>query len=148
MAVRLDEPGRHVVGVPVQVLQDVHGVAQPLTGMGSNRSYMNPRLSPDGRRLAIQGKSPQGTDIWVIDLATRTPMQLTTTGSALSPTWSRDGAHIILTSTATGRTEVESQPADGSAPAEKLFGSEGVILGPTATPDGATLVFEWKVNGV
>jgi serine/threonine protein kinase len=52
---------------------------------------LNPRLSPDGKRLALIVDQ----DLWVYDLEGRPPIKLTFGGVPASPVWTRDGKRII-----------------------------------------------------
>lgn len=108
------------------VLVDAGGRARPMFDSASGY-FMNPRYSPDGRRLVIQGTSPQGTDVWVYDVASQTRTRLTTQGSAIGPTWTSDGKRVVYLSSEGGRTALLSQPADGSAPPERVAVGEGLF---------------------
>lgn len=130
----------HPVDGNAPVLVDTSGHARPLVP-GVRGSFMNPRLSPDGRQLAIQGTSPQGTDVWVYDLASRASRRLTTSGAAIGPTWTPDGRRVVFLSTSGGRDAFWSQPADGSAPAERVVEGDGLFAG-TVAPDGRALLFQ------
>ena len=68
-----------------------------------------PRLSPDGRRLAITiGPGNEG-QIWIYDLTGASqPLKLTYEGHNTQPTWAPSGTHIVFASTAQGR------PAEGT----------------------------------
>jgi Tol biopolymer transport system component len=77
----------------------------------------------------------------VYDLATRTPIRLTTTGNALHPTWTPDGQRIVFAASAPAPRGLRSQRADGSAPAEAVRGAEGGIA-PMVASDGKTVVFQ------
>jgi serine/threonine-protein kinase len=171
MAVRFDAARRRVEGAPTAVLEQPRGgidavaLAQSGTLLYSLRSdanapvrvdsaggarpmfagasgyFMNPRFSPDGRRLAIQGTSPRGTDVWIYDVASGTRAQLTTLGSAIGPTWTPDGERIVFLSTQGGRAALWAQPAGGSAPAERVVEGDGVFAADVA-PDGREVVFQ------
>ncbi|MEO7457396.1 MAG: protein kinase [Gemmatimonadaceae bacterium] len=127
---------------------DAKGVATSLVGAMADGPYMNPRLSPDGRRLAIQGTSPQGDDIWIYDIASRARTRLTLTGNALGPAWTPDGKRLLFMSTTVGKTGFWWVPADGSAPAEKLFDGGGIVLSETVLADGRTLLFQQQDKGI
>ena len=71
----------------------------------------HPRISPDGRRLAIIVEG----DVWVYDLEGRPPIRLTREGALYSPIWTHDGQRVIYESgTPQGLFSI---PADGSGAA-------------------------------
>ncbi|MEO8335402.1 MAG: protein kinase [bacterium] len=144
-AVTLAANGTLVYTRPVSanapVLVDENGASHALLGSPDSGAFMNPRLSLDGARLAIQGTSPQGSDIWVIDLASRTSTRLTTGGNSFAPAWMPDGRRIVFLSNRSGEYAFWWQLADGSAPAEKLVTQQGGFAG-AVSPDGRTLVFQ------
>jgi serine/threonine-protein kinase len=55
-------------------------------------AYEDPRLSPDGTRVALS----VGGDIRVLDLGRGTETRLTTTGGAALPIWAPDGRRLIF----------------------------------------------------
>jgi serine/threonine-protein kinase len=100
-------------------------------------SYWLPRLSPDGRRLAVGIDA----DLWVIDLERggRTRLTAGETSARFPFTWTPDGTHITFASTmGNGLFRVR---ADGTGRPELLLkGSQPQW--PTAwSPDGRTLAF-------
>ena len=56
--------------------------------------YNELKLSPDGRRLAVQILN----DIWVYDLQTRTMTRATFRGVNQAPVWTPDGRHVAFSS--------------------------------------------------
>ncbi|HEU4720527.1 MAG TPA: protein kinase [Gemmatimonadaceae bacterium] len=129
------------------VLVDTTGAPRPVAGAPTG-SYMNPRLSPDGRRLVIQStQSARATDAWIIDLAARTSTQLTHVGNAINPTWTTDGAHVVYVSESSGRSSLRAQRADGSEPSRRIADGPGVFA-PDVTTDGRTIVFQRDTAGV
>ena len=131
-------------------LVDARG-ARPIVHLGPavQGSAMNPRFSPDGRRLAIWAPAPtSGSDVWVYDVASATPTRLTAGGSAGLPEWTPDGRRIVFVSTDRGRSTIWWQPADGTAPAERLMDVDGLVRTASVTPDGRSLVFAKAVQGV
>jgi serine/threonine protein kinase/Tol biopolymer transport system component len=116
---------------------DRKGSEQPLDA--PPHSYRTPRISPDGRRVAVSGVD---TDIWIYDLSRDTLTRLTFTSGNL-PIWSSDGKYVTFTD---GKN-VYWQPADGSGKAERLtaFNEEGQHNTGSWSSDGQVLAFE-EVN--
>lgn len=82
-----------------------------------NRFYRHPRVSPDGRRIAMSISS----DLWIFDIAANTLMRLTTHGLATSGgEWTPDGRRIAYTRLAGDSMGVWWQPWDASTPAERI----------------------------
>jgi serine/threonine protein kinase/Tol biopolymer transport system component len=96
----------HLIWVDRHGIQVARIVAQPL----ENPRY--PRLSPDGRRLALSVGPTQSGQIWIYDLAGSVqPLTLTFQDLNLFPIWSPDGTRILFASSG----QILSIPADGSA---------------------------------
>ena len=72
----------------------------------------NPRVSPDGRRLAVVISG----HVWVYDLEGRPPIRLTSEGEHYSPIWTPDGRSIVFEKNGSDRS-LFMAPADGSAAA-------------------------------
>jgi Tol biopolymer transport system component len=91
-------------------------------------SYLFPRLSPDGRRVAVNVRraASRGADVWVYDLLRAAPTRLTIDGASSSPVWSPDGTRVAFNSSA----DTQRLPnlylvnADGSGKPERLTTSE------------------------
>ncbi len=118
---------------------DARGVARRL--VDSAQSYLHPRLSPDGRRLAYEVLGGTGTEIWISDLATQAVERLTRDGYSDRPEWSPDGKRIMYTSSQTPRNSLWWQPSDGSGKAELLHQSEFDIREGVFTPRGDAVVY-------
>jgi serine/threonine-protein kinase len=115
---------------------------------GVHGSFMGPRISPDGKRLAIQAQSNVpggGFNVLVYDVATRTPTPLTTMGNGLQPTWTPDGRGIVFMSA--GRLGLMVQPVDGSATALAIPGTVGAFTPTVVAPDGRSIVFARQPQG-
>jgi serine/threonine protein kinase/Tol biopolymer transport system component len=99
------------------------------------RAYRQPRLSPDGQRIAVAIEEPE-TRVWVCDLTRGTLSRLTTEGNTqYSPIWTPDGKRIAFSSGGS----LFWQPADGSGKLERL--TENNITQPHSwSPDGKLLV--------
>ncbi len=127
---------------------DLQGRFTPL--LSKPEAYAFPRLSPDGKRIAVAVGSEGRSDILLYDLASRTPTRITNSGTQNDrPEWTPDGRRVLYRSDRGGPTAIWWQPADQSAPATPLQAAEshsffeGVI-----TPDGKTLVYQVDDGGV
>ena len=105
--------------------------------------YVAPRLSPDGRRLAVQTDGDSSA-IWTYDLAGDSAIrQLTLEGNNVRPLWTPDGDSLTFASDRDGSFSIYRQRADGSGVTERLTtADEGTAHWPDAwSPDGNTLAF-------
>ncbi len=128
------------------VLVDSTGTPTPLFP-GVVGGFMNPRLSPDGRRLAVQSATAQGNDIWLYDMETHTPSHITNSGSAVSPSWSADGQHVVYFSSQDAHDAIWRQSIDGTLAAQQLIAAAGVFA-PSESSDGHTVVYQRMIKGV
>jgi len=119
---------------------DRNGLAKSIPA--TPKFYSNPRLSPDGKLLAIQVADVGPPDIWVYDFARNTLTRLTFgPGINTTPVWSPDGRRIVYRTRAS--FSFRSKLADGSGKDEVLlsqFDDPGAIPY-TVSPDGKTLLF-------
>ena len=115
-------------------LVDLRGAQQTL--LSEPKAYLQPRFSPDGRRIAVSFDD----DIWTYDMASATLTRLTTVGRNDRPEWTPDGRRVLFRSSRDGNDDLWWQEADGSGVAERLLQlpdgpQEGII-----SPDGKWLV--------
>jgi serine/threonine-protein kinase len=106
--------------------------------------YVHPRLSPDGKQIAVGTDDGKDAVVWVYDLkAGGSPRRLTFGGRNQFPIWSPDERYITFQSDREGDAGIYRQPADGSGGAERLTRAEtGVRHEPESwSPDGTTLTF-------
>jgi serine/threonine-protein kinase len=102
--------------------------------------YARPRLSPDGRRLAVAKQDGDDSDIWIHDIESRTWTRLTNGGRNVFPEWTADGRRIVWLRGPRGRGEIKWQPWDGSQPARTIAAPTGVVDGALPSPTGSILV--------
>ena len=118
---------------------DRQGRVEPLDA--PPRLYVHPRLSPDGRRIAVATTETKN-DIWIYDIARSALSRLTVEGSNAYPIWTPDGTKVAYVSSQEGRPpNVFWKPADGSGAAERLITSPRTQVTESWTPDGQTLFF-------
>jgi len=101
------------------------------------RVYGYPRLSPDGRRIAV-GIEGQ---IWMYDLARGTLTRLTFQGINANSAWTPDGKRLAFQSSNGGPLNLSLQPADGSGAPERLTNREVRQAPSSFSPDGQLLAF-------
>jgi serine/threonine-protein kinase len=98
-----------------------------------------PRLSPDGGRIAYESDE----HLWVYDLASGSPTQLTFVGRNISPIWSPDGLLVCFLSERSGTEGLDGfrQAANGATEAQQLWKSaRGEAALTSISPDGTWLV--------
>ena len=112
--------------------------------------YSQPRISPDGRLLALHREDPQGRAIWIVDLVGATPIRrLTFGGNEERPTWTRDGQRVVFTSFGESGTELSSLRVDGSGSPDRLAAVEAGtdLQSESWSPDGKTLIVSVSREG-
>ena len=110
--------------------------------MGSG--YWSPRLSPDGRFLAVAADDAKNGKyyIHVIDLARGASTRLTDEGSEETPVWSRDGKRIAFTSAEGKSVTIYETPADGSSSPRKLLSGSLKMINDWS-PDGRLVYMDF-----
>jgi Tol biopolymer transport system component len=98
------------------------GVEEPTGATGL--AYFQPRLAPDGRRVAVTVSGENTDDIWLYDLARETWSRFTLEGNNGFPVWTPDGRRMTFVSDRAGVDNIYWKPLDGSAPEERLATSE------------------------
>ena len=133
---------------PLQiVLADMNGSTRPL--IDELKPYTYPRLSPDGKKVALTIAAGGQRDIWIYDIPSRTSTRLTTDGSSNErPEWSPDGKRVLYRTARSNRASLWWRAADLSDSEVPLLSAkradffEGVF-----TPDGRGLVYQLDTAG-
>ena len=116
-----------------------NGAEQPLAA--PPRAYLNPRVSPDDRRVAVT-ITEQESQTWLYDLSRETLTRLTFEGNSNQyPVWTPDGKRIAFRSNKDGPLNIFWQLADGSGGLERLTTSEDTHTPNSWSPDGQLLAF-------
>ena len=125
---------------------DRDGTETPVTK--EERDFRAPRISPDGKRIALPTGEPAiGNNIWIYDVDADSFSRLTfeepRNGSSV---WSPDGKWLIFQSgrASEGGSEggVVRQPADRSLPQERLTTTTNRQSPTSWSPDGRFLAFQ------
>jgi len=120
--------------------------------LGLQKARFNPRISPDGKRIAyMSGSLASGaSDIWTEDLERGTETRVTFTSQpAIEPSWSPDGERIVYSAALApggGNFEIRSRAADGSGTEQIILGDPHAYHYPAYTPDGQIITFIWGLG--
>ncbi len=115
---------------------DRNGIARPIETIPPG-NYSGPRLSPDGKRVAIMADG----DVWIYDMDSGRRSRVTSDGkSEIYVEWDPAGTRVAYSS----RRDEESvnvwiQPSDGSGQAEQLTDLDGNVDLDSWSPDGRVL---------
>jgi len=140
----------YVTGNPEERLQmvwvDRAGKTDPVAA--PPRPYRHPRLSPDGRFVALQISEGPSIGIWIHDLERSSQMLLTNEqGGSQRPLWTPDGKRLTYRGTRDGYRNLFARPIDGSVPEVRLTVSGEWETPGSWSPDGQTLVFVREGQG-
>ena len=107
------------------------------------QAYVDPRISPDGKKIAIVIQAGKGFDIWIYDIQRSAMSRLTFGGSNRSPVWSPDGKRIAYSdniSAVVGKSKISIIQADGSGvPQDIMMDFDRTYVNSWA-PDGSVLI--------
>ncbi len=130
-------PGGRRLAQRRMVWVDRHGREEPLPA--PLRPYDWPRLSPDGRRVAVTQEGDT-YDVWLYHLERNTLSRLTFGLDDGRPTWFPDGQSIAFDSTREGANSIFRIAADGSGTVEQLT-REDTLSATSISPDGRFLLY-------
>jgi Tol biopolymer transport system component len=84
-------------------------------------AYAAPRVSPDGKRIALEANDGRETFVGVYERDGSAGLRrITIGGSANSPVWSPDGSRVAFQSSREGDAAIFTQTADGSGTPARL----------------------------
>jgi serine/threonine protein kinase len=134
-------PGPAEGGRRTLVWVDRSGKAEPLPLPAA--SYLYPRISPDGRTLAVEIEGPNH-DFYFYDFARTVLSKVTTDGLSHDPVWSPDGARLAFRSWQAGGMTLWTMRSDRSGAPERLDAA-GTRQSPVSfSNDGRFLAFDQK----
>jgi Tol biopolymer transport system component len=105
---------RSAPGVSQLLWLDRSGTQIGSLGVPANQS--NPRLSPDGKRIAldITDRQSGNTDVWIYEASGGIPSRFTSHPSLdTTPVWSPDGARIVFNSLRQGHPDIYEKASNG-----------------------------------
>ncbi len=117
------------------VWMDRDGNTTPVSA--TKREFYNPRLSPDGRQLAVE----IANDIWIYDFERDNVRRLTFEGINQNPVWSPDGTRIAYAMAKKNKNVLYLRMSDGSGAATRLTGKTTVQFPSSWSPDGRVLAY-------
>lgn len=127
------------VPASTRVLTWVDRYGQPVGRMSDLVVWGSPRLSPDGRRVAVRAYD---NDVWILDEARGGSVRLTVSGLNHMPAWSPDGGTITFSSNrGTGDFDLYSTSVDRGGSDERILGAGARLIPGGWSPDGRTLVY-------
>lgn len=119
---------------------------KPLSAIGTPAQYANPRISPDGHKVALNIDDPQSNPgIWIFNLETgvRSRFTFDPASAEETPIWSPDGARVLWMSQRNGGLDFYVKAATGSGGEEPVTRSSPTLIGlPTDwSRDGQFLLY-------
>ena len=106
------------------------------------RAYADPRISPDGRRVAVTISGVQD-DVWTYEIASNTLAQVTFDGGT-GPMWSGSGEWIVFSASRGGRPNLFRRPASGGGTDERLTTDHRRQVPQSVPLEGSPLAFvQW-----
>ncbi len=116
--------------------------------VGEPAFYREPRISPDGRRLAVTlfDPSTRKTDIWLYELTRGIRTRFTSGPSSNNgtPIWSPDGQHIVFLTDRKHQADLYRKATSGAATEEPLLEGEGQRIPDDWSSDGRFLALEFR----
>jgi serine/threonine-protein kinase len=132
--------GGETAGTRTLVWVDREGREQPLSA--ESRIYLNPRISPDGTRVALDVRD-QENDIWIWDFAGEMLTRLTGDPEPdTNPVWTSDSQRVLFRSQREGTPQVFIKAADGTGTAEPLTDHPIGLRPFSVSEDGQHLVMQ------
>jgi len=111
-------------------------------------TYIEPRISPDGKKIAMVIPNGKDYDIWIYDILRKSLSRLTFGGNNRTPTWSPDGKKIAYWRYLDeGSSGIFSRNSDGSDEAEEIYKFKGRTYIDCWSADSKYLILDDASNG-
>ena len=115
-----------------------------VTPGGQNYDVDGVSWTPDGR-IVYGATSMDGVDLWISDVGSEKPTQITFGGTSSFPSVSPDGRFIVFVSSASSENHIWRIDLDGGDPVQLTFGEEEIR--PRCHPDGQSVYYLGKAHG-
>jgi dipeptidyl aminopeptidase/acylaminoacyl peptidase len=112
--------------------------------LGAPANQANPRISPDGRRVALDLIDAQtgNDDIWIYESSGGIPTRFTSDPAYDNqPIWSPDGSRIVFMSMRTGHADLYQKSSSGAGGEEVILASERTKYATDWSPDGKSILY-------
>jgi len=106
-------------------------------------TYIFPRLSPDGGRLALQVNQGTSSDVWIYDWQRGSKTRLTNGIAIANPVWSPDGRFVVFYSVG----GIFWTRSDAAGKPQPLIQGTTLQVPNSFTPDGTRLAFSEVTPG-
>ena len=103
------------------------------------RIFHSPRISLDGRSIAVEVNAKGGSEIWIHESGTLRP--LTNSGSAESPIWTPDGQSVTYGLRVGDAFEIQTRRADGIGETVSLVRNAAHLVPEAWSADGQRLIY-------
>ncbi|MCX6173795.1 MAG: protein kinase [Ignavibacteriales bacterium] len=110
--------------------------------------YLEPRLSPDNKKIALVIRDEENFDIWIFDIMRKALNRLTFGGINRTPQWSPDGKNIAyMKQLEKGKFGIYIKSYDGSGNEVEVYRGDTRLYLDYWTRDGANLIIDNLTNG-
>jgi serine/threonine protein kinase/Tol biopolymer transport system component len=105
-----------------------------------NSDFSEPRVSPNGLRVAVHRTVQGNTDVWLLD-GIRVSRFTTDGANDRRPVWSPDGTRIVFRSSRTGASDLYVKRTNGVAVEERLVASDRLLTAMSWSADGKFVLY-------
>ena len=142
----IDESGAAERRVKRLALMDQDGANVRYLTRGADL-VLTPRFSPDGQRIIMSLQQGSNSNLFVMDLRSKSTTRLTDTPAIdTSPSYSPDGARICFESDRGGKPQIYVMPATGGQ-AQRISFGDGSYSTPVWSPRGDYIAFTKQGGG-
>ncbi len=139
-------PGSEVDQADALVWVDRHGVEEPF--LETQMELSNPRLSPDGKRLAVVARRGQERPYIRTCEIERCALSPLTSKARVAPVWSPDGSRLFFTAFQAEGVNIWWISSDGTGEPERVLERDYFQFPTSLSSNGKVLVFEdWGERG-